>query len=85
MKQIAALPYRSEGDGSVRVMLITSRETRRWVVPKGNPIRGLAPHEAAAHEAFEEAGLHGIACPTALGSYQYRKRRRDGTIRNATV
>jgi predicted phosphate transport protein (TIGR00153 family) len=66
-------------------MLITSRETRRWVVPKGNPIRGLAPHEAAAHEAFEEAGLHGIACPTALGSYRYRKRRRDGTMRNATV
>jgi predicted phosphate transport protein (TIGR00153 family) len=66
-------------------MLITSRETRRWVIPKGNPIRGLAPHDAAAHEAFEEAGLHGIACPTALGSYRYRKRRRNGTVSNAKV
>lgn len=59
-------------------MLITSRETKRWVLPKGNPIDGLAPHQAAAHEAFEEAGLHGIPCPTALGSYQYRKRRKNG-------
>ncbi|HWW64622.1 MAG TPA: DUF47 family protein [Sphingomonadaceae bacterium] len=85
MRQIAALPYRSEDDGSVRIMLITSRETRRWVIPKGNPIRGLTPHAAAAHEAYEEAGLHGIACPTPLGSYRYRKRRRNGTIRNAKV
>jgi uncharacterized protein len=67
------------------VLLITSRETRRWVVPKGNPIRGLASHEAAAHEAYEEAGVSGIPCPTALGSYHYWKRRRNGSVRRATV
>jgi predicted phosphate transport protein (TIGR00153 family) len=67
------------------VLLITSRETRRWVVPKGNPIKGLAPHEAAAHEAFEEAGVHGIACPAPLGSFEYLKRRRDGSERRANV
>jgi uncharacterized protein Yka (UPF0111/DUF47 family)/ADP-ribose pyrophosphatase YjhB (NUDIX family) len=69
----------------VRVLLITSRDTRRWVVPKGNPIRGLSSHEAAAHEAFEEAGVSGIPCPTPLGSYQYYKRRRNGSARRATV
>ena len=66
-------------------MLITSRETRRWVLPKGNRIRGLANHEAAAHEAFEEAGVSGIACPTPLGQYSYWKRRRNGQVKRATV
>ena len=66
-------------------MLITSRATRRWVLPKGNLIKGLDWHEAAAHEAFEEAGLAGIACPTAIGEYRYAKRRRNGTTRNVSV
>lgn len=61
------------------MLLITSRETRRWIIPKGNPIKGLAPHQAAAHEAFEEAGLSGIACPSKLGSYVYEKRGRRKT------
>jgi len=55
------------------------------VLPKGNRIKGLKSHEAASHEAFEEAGLIGIACPYAIGSYQYRKQRRNGTSRPATV
>jgi len=66
-------------------MLITSRETQRWVIPKGNLIKGLAEHEAAAHEAFEEAGLQGVACPTPIGSYRYTKRRRNGLSRAMTV
>lgn len=65
--------------------MITSRETRRWVIPKGNPIRGLDPHQAAAHEAFEEAGISGIACPVAIGSYRYDKRLRSGRSRRARV
>ncbi len=69
----------------MRVLLITSRDTRRWVLPKGNPIRGLSSHEAAAVEAFEEAGVRGIACPTALGSYRYWKRRSDGRSKRAKV
>ena len=55
------------------------------MLPKGNRIKGLKSHEAASHEAFEEAGLIGIACPYAIGSYQYRKQRRNGTSRPATV
>jgi uncharacterized protein len=65
--------------------LITSRETKRWVIPKGNPVRGLAPHQSAAHEAFEEAGISGIACPVSIGTYHYDKRRSNGSSRNATV
>ncbi|CAN5710369.1 hypothetical protein BH11PSE6_BH11PSE6_12580 [soil metagenome] len=72
-------------DGSAEVMLITSRDTGRWVIPKGNPIRGLAAHEAAAEEAFEEAGVRGIACPSPIGSFSYRKRRRAGRSRDLVV
>jgi len=72
-------------DGHTDVMLITSRETKRWVLPKGNLIKGLDWHQAAAHEAFEEAGLTGIPCPTAIGEYRYAKRRRNGSLRDVSV
>jgi 8-oxo-dGTP pyrophosphatase MutT (NUDIX family) len=79
MRQIAALPYRLESDtdsAGIRVLLVTSRGTGRWVIPKGNIDAGLSPHAAAALEAQEEAGVRGALCPIALGSYRYRKRRR---------
>ncbi|MEJ7933290.1 DUF47 family protein [Sphingobium sp. AN558] len=85
MRQIAALPYATDPDGSMRILLITSRDTRRWVIPKGNRIKGLAGHRAAEIEAYEEAGIHGIACPAPLGRYRYEKRRRNGGAREATV
>jgi predicted phosphate transport protein (TIGR00153 family) len=69
----------------MRILLITSRETRRWVIPKGNRIKGLASHRAAEYEAFEEAGISGIACPAPLGRYEYRKNRPDGSSRTAQV
>jgi len=81
MRQIAALPYRTLGSGMnapVSILLITSRESKRWVIPKGNPESGLVPHAAAALEAEEEAGVRGAICPTPLGSYRYRKRRPSG-------
>jgi predicted phosphate transport protein (TIGR00153 family) len=81
MRQIAALPYRSAGgavDAPVSILLVTSRETKRWVIPKGNPMGGVLPHAAAAVEAEEEAGVRGAVCPTPLGSYRYRKRRKNG-------
>lgn len=84
-RQVAALPYRTNAKGQVEVMLITSRETKRWVIPKGNHIVGLKPHEAAAEEAFEEAGLTGIGCPTALGAFDYEKRLSRGGVRPTTV
>ncbi|GAA3705333.1 hypothetical protein GCM10022268_13690 [Sphingomonas cynarae] len=84
LHQVGALPYRIRTDGAAEVMLITSRDTRRWVVPKGHPIRGLAPHMAAAQEAWEEAGIRGYPCATPLGAFDYVKRRRRGPV-DATV
>ncbi len=74
-----------ESDGAIRVMLITSRESQRWVIPKGNPIKGLRAHEAAAQEAYEEAGIEGIPCPTSIGQYRYIKRRKTGLTRALDV
>ncbi|MGN6692421.1 MAG: DUF47 family protein [Sphingopyxis sp.] len=81
MRQIAVLPYRFSGadkDGPTEILLITSRGTGRWVVPKGNPLTGLDRHASAAVEAEEEAGVIGAVCPTSIGSYEYRKRRANG-------
>ena len=75
------MPYRAESDAldaPIRILLITSRETRRWVIPKGNTPSGVAAHRAAAIEAEEEAGVLGAVCPTPIGSYRYRKRRSNG-------
>jgi predicted phosphate transport protein (TIGR00153 family) len=60
------------------VLLVTSRGTRRWVIPKGNAMGGVSAHAAAAIEAEEEAGVTGWVCPTPLGTYRYRKRRNNG-------
>ncbi|HUB11621.1 MAG TPA: NUDIX hydrolase [Acetobacteraceae bacterium] len=82
--QFAALPFRIAADG-LEILLITSRETRRWIIPKGWPIRGLRPRDVAAREAFEEAGLVGkIVGKRSIGSYHYNKRlpdRRDRLCR----
>lgn len=81
ISQVAALPYRTEGSGAaarIQVMLVTSRGSGRWVVPKGNIPARMSPHEAAAQEAEEEAGVRGAVCPTPLGSYRYRKLRGSG-------
>lgn len=81
MQQIAVLPYKvasPAADAPIHVLLITSRGTGRWVIPKGQPIAKLPPHASAAVEAEEEAGVLGSACPTSIGSYRYRKRRSSG-------
>ena len=71
--QVAALPVRA-GPNGPEIMLITSRDTRRWVVPKGWPMKGLKDHEAAAREALEEAGLQGRIHKHPIGAYTYDKR-----------
>ena len=76
--QIGALPFRFDDEGGLRVLLITSRESRRWVIPKGWPVRGLKPHRAAEREAYEEAGLKGRVGKSAIGTYAYEKRLSGG-------
>jgi len=75
--QYAALPYRVRG-GKLSILLISSRRTRRWIVPKGWPMEGRMPYEAAAVEAHEEAGIEGEIAVHPLGSYRYLKEVKDG-------
>ncbi len=72
--QFAALPCRIAADGSRQIMLLTSRDTGRWVIPKGWPIAGLKPREVAVREAYEEAGLRGrLAGKKPVGVFHYAK------------
>jgi 8-oxo-dGTP pyrophosphatase MutT (NUDIX family) len=78
-QQYAALPIRFTGQGKMQVLLPTSRGTRRWVIPKGWPVRKLSPGAAAAREAYEEAGLEGtIEGEAPIGYYHYDKVIDDG-------
>lgn len=68
-RQYAALPYLIR-DGEIAVLLVTSRRHGRWILPKGNPIKGFEPAEVAAREALEEAGVEGHAEPHPIGRYK---------------
>ncbi len=76
--QIAALPFRRRK--GLEVMLVSTLDSRRWVIPKGWPMKGLAGHEAAAREAFEEAGLVGEVGETPVGQFHYFKRKKNGAV-----
>ena len=73
-QQYAALPWRKAR--VFEILLITSRETRRWVIPKGWPMPGHSAAESAAQEAYEEAGVRGQMAAQAIGHYGYSKRLR---------
>ncbi|HVZ10366.1 NUDIX hydrolase [Rhodopila sp.] len=74
-RQFAALPWRLSDRGTRQILLLTSRETGRWVIPKGWPMKGKKPAEVACQEAYEEAGLIGeIVGKRAIGSFHYEKR-----------
>ena len=77
--QFAALCYRVRKD-KVQVCIITSRRTKRWILPKGWPMHKQTPAQAAATEAWEEAGLTGKAYDTCLGVYTYQKVKKKQTI-----
>ena len=84
-KQYAALPFRRRPDATIEVMLITSRDTGRWLIPKGWPVPGLSPPNSAAHEAREEGGLVGRIGERSIGSYEYDKRLPGGSAVHCTV
>jgi 8-oxo-dGTP pyrophosphatase MutT (NUDIX family) len=75
--QYGALPYRRQGE--IEILLVTSRETRRWVIPKGWPMKRRTPQGAAAREALEEAGVKGEISKKSIGVYHYMKRLPGGT------
>jgi 8-oxo-dGTP pyrophosphatase MutT (NUDIX family) len=73
-RQYGAIPIKLSRKGKPKVLLLTSRGTRRWVIPKGWPIQKLSPADTAAREAYEEAGIKGkILRGAPIGRYRYRK------------
>src|SRR5690349_13151529 len=85
IEQYGVLPYRVEPSGEMRILLVTSRETGRWIVPKGNLVPGLSRQESAAREAHEEAGLEGAVDEEPIGSYRYVKQKSSGNALPADV
>ena len=76
--QVAALCYRETGS-QTEVLLITSRDTGRWILPKGWPVDGMEAADAALKEAWEEAGVRaGELEPEPVGAFDYDKRLDDG-------
>ncbi len=71
--QYAALCYRIDAKGRTKVLLITSRDTGRWVLPKGWPVAGKSAASSAAQEAYEEAGAKGVVDDDYVGMYFYGK------------
>ncbi len=85
LHQAGAIPY-SVVDGEVQVLLVTSRGSGRWLIPKGNIDPGLTPAEAAANETYEEAGIRGkIAGDTPLGFFTSFKTLKSGEEKPVTV
>lgn len=77
-EQIGALCYRLGDEGSTEVLVITTRDSGRWTIPKGWPIKGLKSHQVAEREAWEEAGVVGKAKKRPLGYYTSLKTLNNG-------
>lgn len=80
IRQVAALPFRHRPDGAMEFLLVTSRETGRFVLPKGWPMKGRSDAEAAAEEAEQEAGVRGRIGKRPIGQYRYWKRLKDAFV-----
>lgn len=81
IRQVAAIPFRLNEHGDVEVMLVTSRTTRRFIVPKGWPMKGKSGRKAATIEAQEEAGVLGKTLKQPAGTYCYWKRLANRFVR----
>ncbi len=77
-QQVAALPWRRALE--LEILLVSSLDTGRWIVPKGWPMKGRTSSQTAAREAFEEAGVKGEITPEPIGIYHYDKRKRNGAV-----
>ena len=80
IRQVAAIPFRVE-DGRLEIMLVTSRQTQRFILPKGWPMKGKSGRKAAAIEAEQEAGVIGEPLKKAAGAYSYWKRLATSFVR----
>jgi 8-oxo-dGTP pyrophosphatase MutT (NUDIX family) len=83
LRQYGALPFAITDEGEVKVLLVTTRRRRGWIIPKGWPIRNLTAAGTAEREAYEEAGVVGtIIGEEPVGSYRYEK---GGTSHRETI
>lgn len=73
LKQVGALPLRKAPSNTIEVLLVSSRDTGRWVIPKGWPSKRMVDSAAAAREAKQEAGVVGKIAKKPVGNYRYRK------------
>jgi 8-oxo-dGTP pyrophosphatase MutT (NUDIX family) len=83
--QVAAIPVRPAARGALEVLVISTRGSGRWTVPKGWPMPGRSDAEAAAQEAYEEAGVRGTILSEPIGTFEYAKRRSDSQTLRVTV
>jgi 8-oxo-dGTP pyrophosphatase MutT (NUDIX family) len=67
------LPYRITSTAALEILIVTTRQSRRWIVPKGWPIKRLSASKSAAREAFEEAGVRGRIGARSIGIFRYKK------------
>lgn len=80
-QQLGALCFRRHPDtNALEILLITSRDSGRWVIPKGWPMKGRKPYKAAAIEAWEEAGVRGEIRKDPVGRYTYLKELDNGDV-----
>ncbi|MDB5529318.1 MAG: hypothetical protein JWR51_2421 [Devosia sp.] len=85
LKQVAALPWRLSVDGELEILLVTSRISRHWLLPKGWPMDGKSNAQAARQEAFEEAGVTGRISKSRLAKFAYRRIELDGSTSPCVV
>lgn len=85
LKQVAALPWRLNGDGELEILLVTSRISRHWLLPKGWPMAGKSNAQAARQEALEEAGIKGRISKSRLAKFAYRRIEPDGSTSPCVV
>lgn len=77
-RQVGAIPVRKGEDGQLEVLLVTSRDTGRWIIPKGWTSKRMSDSKAAAREARQEGGVTGKITSKPIGGYRYRKVEPDG-------
>lgn len=84
VQQAAAMPFMAV-DGTLEVLLVTSRRSKRWILPKGHPKKGQSLMEAARREAWEESGVVGIPSENPIGSYAATKLMPEGYEVSANI
>ena len=85
VQQYAALCFRLLAGGGIEILVATSRDSGRWIIPKGWPMKRKKPYEAAEIEALQEAGVRGKVRKKPVGSYTYLKLLDDGDVAPCVV